>query len=138
MTTGLCEVSLSRETSCSFTKLLLSSGWRFIGSLHNWEIIPFGLWRVLISPSKLVFPSSVRSFNQYCLPDIRQYIQKVECHKSLQIAISQEAYNFSLHLIKENGGGMQTNMYLDLLCSRSFVRGFIWNISLNISNTFMM
>lgn len=67
VTTELCEVSLSRGTLYHFIKLLLSSGWRFIGSRHNREIISFGLWRVLITPFKLVFSSSVGTFNQYSL-----------------------------------------------------------------------
>lgn len=122
VTTELCEITPSRETSCSFIKLLLSSGWRFIGSLYNREIVPFGLWRVLITLSKLVFSSCVRTFNQYSLPSIRQYIQKVEYLKALQIVISQREYHFLLHPVKKNRKRMETNMYWGLLSSQSCVR----------------
>lgn len=76
--------------------------------VHNREIISFGLWRILITPSKLVFSSSVRTFNQYSSPDIRQDIQKTEYAQAAQGFVSQGTY-FFLHLIKNNGRGMETS-----------------------------
>ena len=54
MVTGLCVIP-PPEKPHSFLRFLLSSGWRFTGSLHSWETTPFGLWRLLITSSKCIF-----------------------------------------------------------------------------------
>lgn len=124
MTTVLCKTSLSGGTSCRFRKLLLSLGWRFIGSVHGREIIPFGLRRVLITPSKLVCSSSIGTFNQYSSPGVSLFIQKVERLQALQTAISQRAYHPYLVLTKEMVE--KGNKHIgDLLCSGPYVMCFV-------------
>lgn len=83
-----------------FPKLLLSLGWRLTGSLHGWEIIPFGQGGVLIIPSGLVCSSSGGTVHQYSQPGGRLFIQEAERLQALQDSHPPEGISF----LRPHGG----------------------------------
>lgn len=100
------------------------------GNHHFWTMES---WLPL---SKWVFSSSVGTFNQYSLPGIRQYIQKVERLQALQTAVSQRAHHFLLHLCKWKWWRKET--HIETYCSWPHVRRSMWNTSLYTDNVLMM